>query len=297
MRSALQGFRVIAFAVTALAAVPAAHAEEGGAAPAPADLHRDSAVAAEPSIDPRIRLVPYDSGRVFSLLGYVGYQIDLQFEPGETFVGLAAGDIDALSFVAQDNHLFLKPKAPRVGTNLTVLTNRRQYQFDYAASSHRPDPDTDEVIYAVRFTYPPPPHDPHADEPAKTAAALARAAEVPPRNIDYWYCGNPALKPSAASDDGLHTRIRFPGNAELPALFVRNEDGTESLLNFSFDEGDVIVHRVAHRFILRRGKLTGCIVNQGFQGSAERRASNTISPDVSRETKRSPTRPATGDVP
>ena len=46
-------------------------------------------------------------------------------------------------------------------------------------------------------------------------------------------------------------------------MFVRNEDGTESLLNFSMDEGDVVIHRVAARFILRRGQLTGCVVNKG----------------------------------
>ena len=65
--------------------------------------------------------------------------------------------------------------------------------------------------------------------------------------------------------------------AELPAIFVRNDDGTESLLNFSMDEGDVILHRVARRFILRRGHLTGCIVNKGFVGSGERLKSDTVS--------------------
>jgi len=42
---------------------------------------------------------------------------------------------------------------------------------------------------------------------------------------------------------------------------------------------------VAKRLILRRGKLTGCIVNQGFEGSGTRLKSETISPAVTRETK------------
>ena len=49
-------------------------------------------------------------------------QIDLEFEPGETFVGLGAGDLESLTFAAQDNHLFLKPRAGGVDTNITVLT-------------------------------------------------------------------------------------------------------------------------------------------------------------------------------
>jgi type IV secretion system protein VirB9 len=111
---------------------------------------------------------------------------------------------------------------------------------------------------------------------------LEGASTKRPRNIDYWYCGQPTLKPTAASDDGVHMRLRFAANAELPAIFVRNEDGSESLLNFSMDAGDVIVHRVAKRFILRRGKLTGCVVNLGFIGGGARLDSGTVAPNVER---------------
>lgn len=235
--------------------------------------------------DARIRVAPYSAEQVYRLVAYVGYQIDLQFEPGETFVGLAAGDLDGLGFVAQDNHLFLKPKAAEVGTNLTILTNRRAYQFAYAASRRHPDADADEVIYAVRFTYPPADHPDGPDAAERTEQALAQAAATRAHNIDYWFCGNAAVKPVAASDDGVHTRLRFAAKAELPALFVANEDGSESLLNFSMDEGDVIIHRVARRFIVRRGKLTGCIVNKGFSGGGERLPSHTVSPEVQRAVK------------
>ena len=91
-----------------------------------------------------------------------------------------------------------------------------------------------------------------------------------------------ALRPVAASDDGVHTRLRFSASSELPAIFVRNEDDSESLLNFSMDAGDVIIHRVARRFILRRGRLTGCVVNQGYSGGAKRLDSGTMAPDVER---------------
>jgi len=237
-------------------------------------------------LDERIRVAAYSSERIYPLYGYVGYQIDLQFEPGESFVGLAAGDIEGIAFVAQDNHLFLKPKAAKVGTNLTVLTSKRQYQFDYAAIARRPDRDQDEVIYAVRFTYPPPPQAPKPlNTEAHTDRALADAAATRPHNIDYWFCGRSEVRPTSAWDDGVHTWLTFAPKSELPAIFVRNEDGSESLLNFSIEEGDVVIHRVAHRFIVRRGKLTGCIVNQGFSGTGDRLSSHTISPSVERETR------------
>jgi len=228
--------------------------------------------------DARVRTAAYNQDEVYRLTGYVGYQTDLEFQQGETFVGLAAGDIEGVSFVAQDNHLFLKPKVARVGTNLTIVTSRHTYQVDYSASAQHPDA-TQEVIYALRFTYSP-------DPQKESESATEKALEVHrPRNFDYWYCGNPAIQPVTASDDGVHTRIRFAALAEEPAIFVRNEDGSESLLNFSMDDGDVILHRVAHRLILRRGKLTGCIVNKGFVESGERLKSNTTSENVERATK------------
>ena len=85
-------------------------------------------------LDPRIRTAPYSADEVYRLVGFVGYQTDLEFESGRDFRGLGAGDIEGLSFVAQDNHLFLKPKAAKVGTNLTILTSRRTYQVDYSAT-------------------------------------------------------------------------------------------------------------------------------------------------------------------
>jgi type IV secretion system protein VirB9 len=233
------------------------------------------------SIDARIRVAPYDGDQVYRVHGFVGYQIDFEFEPGESFVGLGAGDIEGLAYFGQDNHLFLKPKAPKVATNLTVLTNRRRYQIDYTAEDQRPDASDPDVIYALRFTYPPP-ESKAVRSAQRIDAALADASAKHPRNFDYWYCGSPALKPIAASDDGIHTRLRFAAQAELPAVFVRNPDSSESLLNFSIESGDVVIHRTAQRFILRRGKLVGCVFNQAFDGSGMRLDSGTVTPEVER---------------
>jgi type IV secretion system protein VirB9 len=246
-----------------------------------ANLSVAEIIPAKGSTDARIRVAAYNDSEVYKLRGFIGYQIDLEFQSGESFVGLSAGDIDGLSFVGQDNHLFLKPKAPRVATNITVLTSRRHYHLDYSAFAQRLN-DADEVIYALRFTYP-------AEAGSKAAADVAasrlnaqldQAAKL--HNIDYWYCGQTTLQPVAASDDGVHTRLRFAAHADLPAIFVRNDDDSESLLNFSMDSGDVVIHRVARRFVLRRGKLTGCVVNQSYVGGGSRLESGTVAPGVER---------------
>jgi type IV secretion system protein VirB9 len=236
--------------------------------------------------DGRIREAAWREDEVFRLQGRVGYQIDLQFEPGETFVGLAAGDLEALSFVAEANHLFLKPRARAVHTNLTVLTSRRQYQFEYTATSESRSVDAANAMYVLRFSYPV--RQDSTDAVRAAAQIEARLRTTPVKgspNLDYWYCGAGALRPVAASDDGLHTRLRFAERGELPAIFVRNDDGSESLINFSIDAGEVVVHRLAAQLVLRRGQLKGCIVNKAFRGGSERASSGTVTPDVARATR------------
>jgi type IV secretion system protein VirB9 len=226
------------------------------------------------SADSRIRTATYDPEQVYRIEARVGYEIDIQFEDDESFVGLGSGDLQALSFVAQGSHLFIKPRVTHVSTNLTILTTRRAYHLEYTASE---DPANANELYALRFLYP--------SSGAAVTDRLLKSASGAPRNLDYWYCGHSDLKPIYAADDGVRTWLRFAARAELPAIFVRNDDGTESLLNFNIDGGDIVVHRIARRFILRRGRLTGCVVNAGYSGSGERLGSGTVSPAVERVTR------------
>src|SRR5882757_2434786 len=107
-----------------------------------------------PPADRRIRSLQYEPTQVFRIRGWVGYHIDLEFEPGERFLTLGGGDLEALSYGAFGNHLVIKPKAEIVHTNLTVITDRRTYIFDYAVANGAPDPSTDDLVYSLRFTYP-----------------------------------------------------------------------------------------------------------------------------------------------
>jgi type IV secretion system protein VirB9 len=236
--------------------------------------------------DSRIRTVLYSPDEVVRLYGFVGYHLDLEFASDEAFVGLSAGDPEAVTYSAHENVLTLRPKAASSQMNLTVSTSKRRYYFEYSIAAHSTGRFADEAMYAVRFLYPATPVAQESMTPEQRVAhELALAQRNRPRNVDYWFCGSSTMKPVAASDDGVHTRLTFAAKAELPAIFVSNDDGSESLLNFSMDAGDVVIHRVAAKFIVRRGRLTGCIVNKGFTGSGERLESGTIAPDVTRDRK------------
>ncbi len=235
-------------------------------------------------VDSRVRVVSYVADQVYRLNGAVGYVIHIELEPGEQYRGIGAGDSEAIAVDVQDHHVFLKPRASGIDTNLILVTDRRRYQFDYHADPSmlgrevEPPP-----IYSLRFVYPPAP----ASEVSRLEQALSTASSTLARrvNVDYWYCGHPALKPESVTDDGVHTRIRFGSRSEIPAVFVRHSDGTEALTNFSVEDGYVVLHRLAPQLILRRGRLVGCIVNRGYAGSGERLPNGTISPDVVRDVR------------
>lgn len=239
------------------------------------------------TVDARIRVVAYNPDDVVELQGYVGFQIHMQWAEGEEFVNLGSGDNGAFDVGAERNHFFIKPKEAHATTNLTILTNRRAYHFDYVVSATAPTGKAARrMVYSIRFTYP--------EDDARAAAAererlltearMKNAVAERPRNSDYWFCGSNTLKPMSAYDDGVQTRLRFQTRSEFPAMFVQNDDGSESLLNFNIEDDEVVIHRVARRFVLRRGKLVGCVVNQSFAGGGARSRSNTTVPGVTRTT-------------
>ena len=228
--------------------------------------------------DARIRTVAYDPNQVIRLDGYVGYHVHLEFAPGETFVNLGSGDTAGLEVGAEGNHLFLKPKEARVATNLTILTNRRVYSIDYHVSRKPADVSTDAIVYSLKFTYP--------DDvlPVVVSEPTLGNQNGRPLNTDYWFCGDRSLRPVRATDDGVQTRLIFAARAEFPAVFVKNDDGTESLVNSSVEQDQLVLHRVAPTFVLRRGNLVGCVTNRSFSGGGTRLPTGTVSDTVERTT-------------
>lgn len=234
--------------------------------------------------DSRIRSAPYNADEVYRLYGFVGYDIGLEFAKGEVFQRVNGGDLKAITYSAQQNTFTFKPRVRATRTNFTVTTNKRRYYIEYSATDKEPDAAAGNVIYVVRFIYPPG-TEPELTPAEQVDAALTQAGHERPRNFDYWFCGRPELKPAVAFDDGVQTHLTFPPRAEIPAVFLKNEDGSESLVNFTVTNGDLIVHRVVRQLVLRRGQRVGCIVNKSYQGSGDRLKSGTVSSEVERASK------------
>lgn len=244
------------------------------------------ATNADESPDPRIRAVEYRPTLVLPLTVFVGYHVHLEFAADEYFVNLGAGDTSILDVGAEANHLLLKPKQPTAGTNLTILTNRRTYFIDYRALGRSPR--SDEAVYSIVFRYSDagPPANATTKGPATADSVLE--APRPPRNTNYWYCGSPALRPVSASDDGLQLRLTFAPHAAFPAVYAQEADGEEKLVNTHVENDAVVVHQLADRLVVRRGREVGCIVDRSGRGRARRAETGTIDAAVDRATREVP---------
>src|SRR3989338_4792029 len=80
--------------------------------------------------DARVRVVDYNPANVVRLTTFYGVSTHVQFGDGETIKDIATGDDQAWALITRSgNHLFIKPRATQADTNLTVITDKRVYQF------------------------------------------------------------------------------------------------------------------------------------------------------------------------
>ncbi|HKG77584.1 MAG TPA: P-type conjugative transfer protein VirB9 [Beijerinckiaceae bacterium] len=245
--------------------------------------------------DDRVRTVIYDPYNVTKVVGVIRSSTQVMFADDEEVVHVAVGDAIAWEVAPAGNILFLKPRERHPPTNLQVVTTRRDgskrsYQFDLSMREGSMGPGTD-TYFVVRFAYP-------DDEAARARAEAAirrtdagsRVADTVldlhqrfgPRNWSYSAQGRGAIEPQAVYDDGKSTTFRFEGNLEIPAIYIVNSDGQESLINKDVRGDLVVVHAIAPKFVLRRGGDVICVYNEAYSPSGINPRTGTTSPSVQR---------------
>ncbi|MDQ1153069.1 TrbG/VirB9 family P-type conjugative transfer protein [Brevundimonas sp. SORGH_AS_0993] len=257
-----------------------------------AGLALASPVAAQASLDPRIRELAYDPAAVYRVTGAFRTATQIAFSPEETIRHAAIGDSVAWEVAAEGSVLFLKPRERHQATNLLVVTERagaiRHYAFELVA---REPGDRTAIAYQLRFRYP-------VDDEAEAARALAVQAEAVERrliglelergvvegtrNLAWSAQGDAALQPSEVSDNGRFTVLRFPGVQSLPAVFEIGEDGSERLVPYDVRGEFVVIHGVTRGLRLRRGRSVLCLFNDAYDARGVSVGTGTASPAVDR---------------
>lgn len=113
-----------------------------------------SAHAAEPlTTDNRIKTYIYNQNDVFLLTLHYGFQSHIEFAKNESIETITVGDSFAWKMTPINNMLFIKPMEHNIHTNMTIITNKRTYQFDLIARDLEQGNEKD-LVYVVRFEYP-----------------------------------------------------------------------------------------------------------------------------------------------
>jgi type IV secretion system protein VirB9 len=217
--------------------------------------------------DPRLQSVHYQADKVVKVQGRLGYQSMIEFGQGEQIENVAVGDSSAWQVTPNKraNLLFLKPLMGKAKTNMTVITDQRTYLFDLSVASTGSTP-----MYNLRFTYgalPPP----SAEAPQKkiaypqllaNASAAAPAVAHPKMNYAWKGKGDKELLPARYYDDGHSLYLQWKAGAPMPALFDRDEEGREGLLNYRQQGSFVVVEGVPNTLVMRLGKDTAVLINR-----------------------------------
>jgi type IV secretion system protein VirB9 len=107
------------------------------------------------STDSRIKTYIFNPNDVYLLVLHYGFQSHVEFAKNETIETITLGDSYAWKITPLGNRLFIKPMERNIRTNMTIITNKRVYQFDLVAKELEENSDGDQdMVYVVRFEYP-----------------------------------------------------------------------------------------------------------------------------------------------
>ena len=140
--------------------------------------------------DARVKFIDYNPAEVVGVTAHYGYSTHIEFAPGESILKIGMGDRQAWDIGKLGNHLFVKPVGDQAGTNMTVLTDKRVYNFELSAhaSKRGARPKPNDMFFQVKFRYP--------EDEALQAQAIAKNNtlqnrlnqhdENAPQNWNYW---------------------------------------------------------------------------------------------------------------
>ncbi len=186
--------------------------------------------------DPRIQTIDYDPDDVVALRVALGYALSVEFSPDERIENVALGNSAVWQAVTNHraDHLFIKPMQGATNTNLTVVTDSREYNFDLTPL---PAPDASTPI-SLRFLYP---------------ASLGQAAPQDTPKASFRFAGSASIRPALMYDNGSATFVEWRDDGQIPAVFMINDKGTEVLINGAVRDGKYVIDLVADGFVFRLG--------------------------------------------
>lgn len=212
-------------------------------------------------LDHRVRIVMYQPDQVYKFTGHYRYQSAIEFAPDEEIKTISMGDSISWMLNPSGNRLFLKPLEQDATTNMTLITSKHTYLFELHARE-TDDINDKEMVFIMRFIYPD--QDQESISQYLDSVPNPDLSDHPEKyNFGYTISGTDEIAPLRIFDDGEFTYYQFKNkNAEVPAFFVVDAQGNESLINFRTRGDYIVVERVAAKMTLRHGNEVVCVFNE-----------------------------------
>ena len=190
--------------------------------------------------DAHIQSVAYDPQEVVVLHVAPGFATTVIFSPDERIETVTVGESSGwqVQVNKRADQLVVKPLGNPSGTNLTVISDQRTYNFLLTTLA----PDFGVAPYLVRFTY-------SGSQPAPAEPPRADVASP----IVYRLSGAHDLRPLAMSDDQQFTSIVWSAGAPLPAVYAELGRGKLALVNGVVRDGVFVIEGVFTRLVFLRG--------------------------------------------
>lgn len=215
------------------------------------------------AIDRRIRTYVFNPNEVYTFTAHYGYQSILELAPDETVGVISLGNPLSWQIQPMGNRIFIKPIEPDATTNMTVISDKRTYHFEIYAEEAEGIRD-EQMVFTARFYYPEFESGAvRSFKPAKTLK-LPNIKEEPDKyHFNYTLSGSENIAPVRVFDDGEFTYFQFRDkNADVPAFFMVDNEGRESLINYRVLQDYIVVERVASQYTLRNGNEVTCVFNE-----------------------------------
>jgi type IV secretion system protein VirB9 len=216
------------------------------------------------TMDSRIKTYIYNPNEVFPVILHYGYHNHIDFPKNEFIKNIIIGNKADWEITNTGNRIFLQTYSRSAHTNMTVITNKRTYEFDLVAKGELQETDYD-LAYAIKFYYP---------EEARVVDAKINQDDdlvtmdvsdlIQGRiNANYVYKGDSDLTPLVAFNDQKFTYLKFK-NEIVPKVetFARNGFAKEVKI-FSYN-GYIIMNNIFPKIKLSYNKKTVYIYNKGF---------------------------------
>lgn len=217
--------------------------------------------------DSRLVQFEYDPDNTFLVLAKPKAVTHMEFGQDEKVITVAAGDTKnwELNPTANRRHLFVKPTFEGLETSMTVLTDKRSYQFVLRSTGPgskwyqrvtwrygqtmlmEMKAEEEAKVVAERIEL--------AEQAAQSNINLATNVKPEDLNFNYTITGDAPFRPTSVFDDGKFTWVRMPDKLnELPALFAVSEGEELAIVNYVVKGDYLVAQRLMDAGVLRLGR-------------------------------------------